>query len=73
MTDKEKEFQERLKKELEEREYQQWKKNNDPVEIEKEAKKIDLNNPGKNANSFALYFLLLLASQAFYWLYWVKR
>lgn len=73
MDEKEKEFQERLKKEQEERSYQEWKKKNDPVEIEKEAKKIDLNNPGKNGASFGLYFLIFVAFQAFYWLYWVNR
>ena len=73
MEDKEKKFQERLKKEQEERAYQEWKKTNDPVEIQKEAKKIDLNNPTKNGASWGLYFLMFAAFQAFYWLYWVKR
>lgn len=73
MDDKERMFQERLQKEQAEREYQEWKKTHDPVEIEKEAKKIDLNNPSKNKNSMALYFVIFASFQAFYWLYWVKR
>jgi len=73
MDDKERMFQERLQKEQAEREYQEWKKTHDPVEIEKEAKKIDLNNPSKNKNSMALYFFIFASFQAFYWLYWVKR
>jgi len=35
MDDQEKEFEARLKKEQEERAYQEWKKSNDPQEIEK--------------------------------------
>lgn len=73
MDDKERMFRERLEKEQAEREYQEWKKANDPVEIEKESKNIDNNNPGKNNNSTALYFIVFIAFQAFYWLYWVKR
>ena len=73
MAEKEEEFRERLKKEFEEREYEAWKKTNDPAEIEKEAKRVEPFNPSKNGASFLSYFMIFVSFQAFFWLYWVKR
>lgn len=73
MSDKEKEFQKRLEKEQEERAYKEWKKKNDPAEIEKESKKIEPFNPSKNAGSWFTYAAMFTAFQLWFWLYWNKR
>lgn len=73
MNDKEKEFKKRFEKEQEERAYKEWKKKNDPAEIEKESKKIEPFNPSKNTGSWFAYATMFTAFQLWFWLYWNKR
>jgi hypothetical protein len=73
MNDKENEFKKRLEKEQEERAYKEWKKKNDPAEIEKESKKIEPFNPSKNVGSWFAYAAIITVFQLWFWLYWNKR
>jgi hypothetical protein len=73
MNDKEKDFKKRLEKEQEDLAYKEWKKKNDPAEIEKKSKKIEPFNPSKNAGSWFTYAAMFTVFQLWFWLYWNKR
>jgi hypothetical protein len=59
MSDNEKDFQERLKREQEERAYQEWKKTNDPEEIKKTEKEANSLKP-TNVPLFFLYLAIFV-------------
>jgi hypothetical protein len=61
MTNKEEEFTKRLEAESKEREYEKWKKENDPIEI----KKIQKEN-----NYFSLYYFFILTPLFFFMVWW---